>query len=344
MAKQNQLSFLIAALLVIIVHVSETLCRPLGGEHLLKQHEEWMSVHGRVYKDSDEKAKRYEIFKQNVNRINAFNNDKEVGYKLAVNKFADLTNEEFRASYTGYKRRSTSVLSSADAKSFKYANFTAAPAVLDWRTKKAVTSVKDQRKCGCCWAFSAVAAIEGITMLKKGKLVSLSEQELVDCDVNGINQGCEGGLMDSAFQFIRSKGGLTSEVNYPYRGVDGTCSTAKTVNIAASITGYQDVPANNEKALLQAVANQPVSVAIEGSGFSFQFYSGGVFTGSCGTSLDHAVTAVGYGTSSGGTKYWLLKNSWGPGWGESGYMRILRDVSSKTGLCGLAMEASYPTA
>ncbi|XP_048141527.1 LOW QUALITY PROTEIN: senescence-specific cysteine protease SAG12-like [Rhodamnia argentea] len=188
------------------------------------------------------------------------------------------------------------------------------------------------------------AAIEGITMLKKGKLVSPSGQELVDCDVNGIDQGCEGGLMDSAFQFIRSKGGLTSEVNYAYQGVDGTCSTAKTVNIAASITRYQDVPANNEKALLQAVANQPVLVAIEGSGFSFQFYSGGVFTGSCRTSLDHAVTAVGYGTSSGGTKYWLLKNSWGTGWGESGYMRILRDVSSKTGLCGLAMEASYPTA
>ncbi|KAL3741705.1 hypothetical protein ACJRO7_017213 [Eucalyptus globulus] len=345
MAKQNQLPFLtLATLLVIIVSVSETLCRPLGEEHLLKQHEQWMAVHGRVYKDADEKAKRYEIFKQNVNRINAFNNDKDAGYKLAVNKFADLTNEEFRASFTGYKRRSTRVLSSVNEKPFKYANFTAAPPVLDWRTKKAVTSVKDQSSCGACWAFSAVAAMEGITMLKKGKLVSLSEQELVDCDVNGVNQGCEGGLMDSAFQFIKSKGGLTSEANYPYQGNDGTCRTAKAANIVASITGYQDVPANNEKALLQAVANQPVSVAIEGSGFSFQFYSGGVFTGSCGTSLDHAVTAVGYGTTSGGAKYWLLKNSWGTGWGESGYMRIRRDVTSKGGLCGLAMEPSYPTA
>ncbi|KAK3432980.1 hypothetical protein EUGRSUZ_D00498 [Eucalyptus grandis] len=249
MAKQNQFSFLTsAALLVIIVSVSKTLCRPLEEEQLLKQHEEWMAIHGRVYKDSVEKAKRYEIFKENVKRINAFNNGKDVGYKMAVNKFADLTNEEFRASYTGYKRRPTRVLSSGEKKLFKYANFTAIPATLDWRTKKAVTPVKDQGGCGDCWAFSAVAAMEGITMIKKGKLVPLSVQELVDCDDN--DDGCMGGLMDSAFEFIVSNGGLTTEANYPYQGIDGTCNTAKTANQAASITGYQDVPANNEKALL----------------------------------------------------------------------------------------------
>lgn len=186
--------------------------------------------------------------------------------------------------------------------------------------------------------------MEGITKLTTGKLISLSEQELVDCDTKGDDQGCGGGLMDSAFQFILKNGGLTTEAEYPYRHLDGTCSTKKLASHAASIKGYEDVPANDEAALLKAVANQPVSVAIDASGFAFQLYSGGVFTGTCGTELDHGVTAVGYGTASDGTKYWLVKNSWGTSWGENGYIRIARDVSAKEGLCGIAMMASYPTA
>ncbi|KAJ4703640.1 putative Cysteine protease [Melia azedarach] len=247
--------------------------------------------------------------------------------------------------YTGYKRRQTSeTLSTSKDKdtSFEYGNLTSVPTSIDWRKKGAVTPVKDQGSCGCCWAFSAVAAMEGITQIKTGKLVSLSEQELVDCDTQ--DSGCSGGLMNIAFEFIKSNRGLTTEANYPYEGVDGTCKTKKAGRKAAAITGYKDVPANNEKALLQAVASQPVSVAIEGSGYSFQFYSTGVFSGDCDTYLNHAVTAIGYGTSSAGTKYWLMKNSWGTGWGEDGYMRIQRDVAAREGLCGLAMEPSYPTA
>lgn len=186
--------------------------------------------------------------------------------------------------------------------------------------------------------------MEGITKLTTGELISLSEQELVDCDVEGEDQGCEGGLMDDAFGFIISKGGLTTESNYPYRAMDGNCDAKKSASIAASIRGYEDVPANNEAALLTAVSQQPVSVAIDGGDYPFQLYSGGVFTGDCGTELDHAVTAIGYGTTSDGTKYWLLKNSWGTTWGENGYMRIERDVAAKEGTCGLAMEPSYPTA
>lgn len=311
---------------------------------MLQRHEEWMAQHGRVYKDAVEKERRYKIFKDNVEYIANFNNNGvHRGYKLAVNKFADLTNDEFRGMYTGYKRRrSSNVMSISEATNPTYLNLTAMPKSLDWRKKGAVTPVKDQGKCGCCWAFSAVAAMEGITQIKTGKIISLSEQELVDCD--NQDSGCEGGLMDTAFAFIKSNDGLTTETNYPYEGIAGTCKSKKAVTRAATITGYKDVPANNEKALLQAVASHPVSVAIEGGGYSFQFYSSGIFSGDCDKFLDHAVTAIGYGTGSDGRKYWLIKNSWGTGWGESGYMRIQRDVAAREGLCGLAMDASYPTA
>lgn len=186
--------------------------------------------------------------------------------------------------------------------------------------------------------------MEGITQLKTGKLISLSEQELVDCDTSGEDQGCEGGLMDNAFDFILQNHGLTTEANYPYTGADDTCNANKEAKPAAKITGHEDVPANSESALLKAVANQPISVAIDAGGSDFQFYSSGVFTGECGTDLDHGVTAVGYGTSSDGTKYWLVKNSWGTTWGEQGYIRMERGVKAKEGLCGIAMVASYPTA
>ncbi|KAL2475220.1 KDEL-tailed cysteine endopeptidase CEP1 [Abeliophyllum distichum] len=227
--------------------------------------------------------------------------------------------------------------------SFSYENVTAVPSSMDWRKKGAVTGVKDQGQCGCCWAFSAVAAMEGINQLSTGKLISLSEQELVDCDTSE-DMGCNGGLMDNAFEFIIKNHGLTTESSYPYDGTDGTCNTKKESSHAAKITGYEDVPANSESALLKAVAKQPVSVAIDASGSDFQFYSSGVFTGECGTDLDHGVTAVGYGTTTDGTKYWLVKNSWGTSWGENGYIRMQRDIDAEEGLCGIAMQASYPTA
>ncbi|KAF9591097.1 hypothetical protein IFM89_001441 [Coptis chinensis] len=226
----------------------------------------------------------------------------------------------------------------------EYEHAAAVPSSMDWRKKGAVTPIKDQGQCGSCWAFSTVASMEGITQLTTGTLISLSEQELVDCDVNGEDQGCEGGLMDDAFDFIVQNHGLATEGTYPYKAIDGTCDKKKEASHAANITGHEDVPANDEKALLKAVANQPIAVAIDAGGSDFQFYSSGVFTGECGTQLDHGVTAVGYGTASDGTKYWLVKNSWGTAWGENGYIRMQRDIGAAEGICGIAMMASYPTA
>ncbi|RDX80579.1 Senescence-specific cysteine protease SAG39, partial [Mucuna pruriens] len=300
-----------------------------AGIQMRERYEEWIAQHGKNYKDSYEKELRFQIFKQNVERIDAFNNATNKSYKLGVNQFADFTDEEYRA--MNKIMGNTSKISRTST--FKYDQVTQVPAALDWRQGGAVTPVKEQgNNCGSCWAFSAVAAIEGITKLTTGKLISLSEQELVDCDTENGDAGCKGGRIDGAYQFIVQNEGIATEASYPYRAVNGNCNTIAESEHAASITGYEDVPVNDEASLLKAVANQPVSVAVDASGDSFRFYSSGVFTGACGTNLNHGVTVVGYGVSHDGIKYWLLKNSWGAGWGEQGYIRIQRDVAAKEGI------------
>uniref|UniRef100_A0A7N0VJ78 Cysteine protease n=1 Tax=Kalanchoe fedtschenkoi TaxID=63787 RepID=A0A7N0VJ78_KALFE len=318
-------------------------------EDMVNMHSRWMASHARVYESLEEKQKRFQIFNDNVAFVNSHNQIEGRKFNLSVNRFADMTNEEFRAKYTGFGKKPGGLVvapgggDEVDQELLLHGNLSAAPESVDWRKKGAVTDVKDQGGCGSCWAFSAVAAVEGLIKIKTGKLVSLSEQELVDCDINGEDQGCLGGLMENAFEFIVKNKGLAAEAAYPYEGEDSTCNLKAASHAAATISSYKKVPANNENALQLAVVKQPVSVAVDAT-IEFQFYSSGIFSGECDTYLNHAVTAVGYDTDPDGTKYWIMKNSWGKSWGENGYIKIERGVSASEGLCGLAMEASYPVA
>ncbi|KZV43082.1 xylem cysteine protein 1-like [Dorcoceras hygrometricum] len=310
-------------------------------DKLINLFESWMDKHGKKYKSIEEKLHRFEIFKDNLKHIDE-RNKATSNYWLGLNEFADMSHDEFKSSYLGLKADSVLHLKRNESpQEFMYKDFDALPRSVDWRKKGAVTRIKNQGSCGSCWAFSTVAAVEGINQIVTGNLTELSEQELIDCDTT-YNNGCNGGLMDYAFQFIVSNGGLHREEEYPYLMEEGTCEENRDESELVSISGYQDVPANDERSLLKALANQPVSVAIEASGRDFQFYSGGVFDGHCGSELDHGVAAVGYGSSK-GLDYIIVKNSWGPKWGEKGFIRMKRNNGKAEGICGINKMASFPT-
>jgi cathepsin L len=214
------------------------------------------------------------------------------------------------------------------------------PPSVDWRDQRLVTPVKNQQQCGSCWTFSATGSMEGQHAKKTGDLISLSESQIVDCDVNGTDQGCDGGLMDGAFQYVINNGGIEREDDYPYKPVDGPCKFKKN-KVAARFKGYHDVT-GGEAGLKEAVATiGPISVGIDASNPSFQFYKSGVYyEPECSsTMLDHGVLVIGYGTEN-GTNFWLVKNSWGESWGMDGYIKMSRDKNNN---CGIATQPSYPT-
>ncbi|CAB3254334.1 unnamed protein product [Arctia plantaginis] len=306
--------------------------------------------HNKSYDSEVEDKFRMKIFAENKMRIAKHNQRFQQGlvsYELKPNKYADMLHHEFVHTMNGFNKTvKHKGLLHAKGLNSKAATFIPPahvkyPDQVDWRKKGAVTDVKDQGKCGSCWSFSTTGALEGQHFRKTGFLVSLSEQNLIDCSAQYGNNGCNGGLMDYAFKYIKDNGGIDTERSYPYEGIDDKCRY-NPKDSGADDVGLVDIPNGDEEKLMQAVATVgPVSVAIDASQDSFQFYSKGVYYDeNCSSeNLDHGVLVVGYGTDEAGGDYWLVKNSWGRTWGDLGYIKMARN---KNNHCGIATSASYP--
>lgn len=328
------------SLLVIAVVIASVSASRLFNLELDGQWESFKSQHGKNYEAEEEVGRRLR-WERNLKFIEKHNAEADNGvhtFRVAMNQFGDMTNEEFRRQMNGYRMSDKSTVEDRD---YFVPENVEIPDSVDWRTQGYVTPVKDQGQCGSCWAFSSTGSLEGQNFKATGKLVSLSEQNLVDCSGNQGNQGCNGGLMDQAFTYIKVNKGIDTEKSYPYEAVDGSCRFKK-ANVGATDKGFKDVQSGDESDLTNAIATiGPISVAIDASQDSFQFYSSGVYyePDCSSTELDHGVLAVGYGKDSKGKEFYIVKNSWAATWGDKGFIMMSRNKDNN---CGIATAASYP--
>lgn len=296
-----------------------------------------------MYGNELEELHRYTIWEHKRTLITEHNlHAEEFGYTLAMNRFSDLTDDEIATSLKGSKQIEQ-IMSANATNIFKPSPNFRPLRELDWRKRGAVTAVKNQGTCGACWAFSATGAIEGQHYLKTKNLVSLSEQNLIDCSGRYGNNGCNGGNAFRAFNYVRDNGGVDTEMSYPFEERDGSCMFSRS-SVGATVRGFNWVtPQGDENALLEAVTTVgPVSVMIDANHNTFYHYNGdGVYYEPSCSSVkhDHAVLVVGYGTEN-GKDYWLVKNSWGSDdWGRNGYILMARNRNNN---CGIASHPSYP--
>ncbi|KAI3379572.1 hypothetical protein SNEBB_009560 [Seison nebaliae] len=323
--------------IILLCLISCALCLD---ESLNEHWNDFKTIFHKSYKNKIEEFNRRRIFDNNVEYIKKHNIEHDLGqhtYTLGLNEYADLSNEEFVKQMNGLNMK----LKRNDGNTYMEPENVHIPDSVDWRKEGYVTPIKNQEQCGSCWAFSSTGSLEGQWFRKTKNLPSLSEQNLCDCSRNFGNQGCEGGLMDQAFSYIKSNKGIDSEASYPYLGIDDTCHF-KRADVSANDTGFTDIkPSKDEDALKSAVATVgPISVAIDASHVSFQLYRGGIYhEWLCSqTALDHGVLAVGYGSEK-DKDYWIVKNSWGKTWGVEGYIKMSRNRKNN---CGIATAASYP--
>lgn len=311
---------------------------------------EWAVANNKQYQTSEERALRFELFSQTLDRVRSHNTKYAAGessYFLSLNRFSDLTTKE-KSVVFGAKKPTRPI---EDLSLPPPAPLASIPDSVDWRTQGKVTPIKDQGQCGSCWAFSAVGAMESIqaiannfTWPQSGDNLGYSEMEVVSCTPDCF--GCQGGWPRSAYNFIAGNGGIDSEADWPYfGGVDGCDPAHRALELVATVKGYVNVTAGDEKALQQAISQQPVSIAVAANCDSFMSYGGGVLDNSCGdqeSDIDHAIIAVGYNLkpSNGDAPYYIVKNSWGTGWGEKGYVRM----AVGTNIDCIACEAIYPVA
>ncbi|MQL78206.1 hypothetical protein Taro_010649 [Colocasia esculenta] len=316
--------------------------------------EEWMVTYDKSYNTLQERQRRLSIFKDNLRLIDEHNRpSNNHTFILGLNHFADLTNEEFRSTYLNSQSINVThheLMLSMPTSDHRRQHVgrrrgrRSIPESVDWRDNGAVTQVKSQGSCGCCWAFAGIATVESLNYIVRGDLITLSEQQLVDCAGE-----CTGRYVREGYAYIQRNGGIDTDQNYPYvsgsTGTKGTCK-ADLVNVV-SIDDYSDFWDAGEEYMAEVVAVAPAAAGIMAGSDKFRFYSSGVITGECTSELNHAGALVGYGETKEQGKppqeYWIFKNSWSSDWGENGYARVLRNNPTEPyGTCGIASYVTYP--
>jgi C1A family cysteine protease len=308
-----------------------------------KAFDEFTSQFDKHYVDEAERTERFEVFKANYDFILKSNAEGHT-YELGVNAFTDLSQHEFSQRYFGFSFATLNSSAWQGLPRLGTHEYSGAPLKdsVDWNEHGAVTPAKNQGSCGSCWSFSTTGALEGAWQVATGKLVSLSEEQFVECSKK--NNACGGGSMDVAFAYAE-KAGVCTEKSYPYTSGHGKVGQCKAANChvglpRGAVVGFKDVARNKEQALMEAVSRGPVSIAVEADKRLFQTYKRGVMTRMCGAALDHGILCVGYGNEK-GTDYWLVKNSWGNVWGQKGFGKLMRG-KGRSGECGILRMASYP--